>query len=316
MARLEVRAPKGVAQQVPEFFLQRAHRHVAAVGRLVHPVAGHAAAEQILTARLDPAMGEHLGEREDRVREARVGHRHVHMTPLAAALGIEQRDHDAHHRAHGAAEQVADLNVGQCGRRAGGTDLVEHASVAQVVDVVAGARRIRTGLAVAGDAAQHDARVARGQGLVAEAEARHHARTKAFDDHVGGFDQAQEQRAPFGVLEVQAQAALVAVDDLVEPARVAAHRAHGARVVAGAGVFDLDDVGAVIGEVLGGQGAGEEAGEIEDAHALEWRAARGGVVLHGFSGSTARAVGTPAPGRRPGSARAPTVTIDKPARRR
>ena len=316
MAGLEVRPPQGVAQQVPELLLERAHRHVAAIGRLVHPVAGHAAAQQILAARPHPAAGEHLGEREDRVREARIGHRHVHVTPQAAALGIEQGDHDAHHRAHGAAEQIADLHVGQRGRAACSADLVEHAGVAEVVDVVTGTQGVGAGLAIAGDAAQHDARVALGQHLVAEAEARHHARAKAFDDDVGGLDQAQEQRAPFGLLEVQAQAALVAVDDLVEPARVAAHRAHGARVVAGAGVFDLDDVGAVIGQMLGGQGAGKEAGEIEDAHALEWRAARGGVVLHGFSGSTARAVGTPARGRRPGSTRAPTVTIDKPARRR
>src|SRR5690606_34249506 len=46
-------------------------------------------------------------------------------------------------------------------------------------------------------------------------------------------------------------------------------RAPPARVVAGAGALDLDDVGAQIGQVLRAPGAGEHAREVENANAGE-----------------------------------------------
>ncbi len=46
-------------------------------------------------------------------------------------------------------------------------------------------------------------------------------------------------------------------------------RAPAAGVVAGALALDLDDVGAEIGEDLAGPGAGQDAGEFEDAQARQ-----------------------------------------------
>jgi hypothetical protein len=46
-------------------------------------------------------------------------------------------------------------------------------------------------------------------------------------------------------------------------------RAPGAGIVAAPGAFDLDDVGAEIGEDLSGPGAGQNAGKFEDAQSSQ-----------------------------------------------
>ena len=249
---------------------------MAAIRGLIDAIAGHATSEQILAARPHAAAGEHLGEREDHVREGGIGHRHVHLAAVAAAARVEQGDQDAHHGPHGATEQVADLQVRQRRRAAGAADLVEHARIAEVVDVVAGTQRVRPGLPVAADAAQHHARIAGCEGGVTEAEALHDPGAKALDHHVRGLHEAQEKSAPLVVLEIQTQAALVAVDQLIEPARIAPHGTHGARVIAGTGVLHLDHLGAVVSQVLGGERTGKQPCEVENAHAGE-RCACGSV---------------------------------------
>ena len=134
---------------------------------------------------------------------------------------------------------------------------------------VAGALRIGPALPVAGDAAIDEAWIELGQRGVAEPEPVHDTGAKALDQRVGAGRQAPQQRAAFRLLEVDAQAFLVAIDELVEIAGVTRHRPHRADIVAGAGVLDLDHLGAVIGEVLGGERAGQQTGEIEDAQAGE-----------------------------------------------
>ena len=78
---------------------------------------------------------------------------------------------------------------------------------------------------------------------------------------------------PSGCFQVEAQRTLVAVDELEEGAGLARFfvtwAAHAAGVVARTGVLDLDDVGAEVGEVLGGNGAGQQPGEVEHAQAGE-----------------------------------------------
>jgi hypothetical protein len=46
-------------------------------------------------------------------------------------------------------------------------------------------------------------------------------------------------------------------------------RAPGPGIVAGPGAFDLDDVGAEIGEDLSGPGAGQNSGEFENAQSSQ-----------------------------------------------
>jgi len=267
MRGLEVGTLERVAHQGPEFLLERADRHVPPVGGLIYAVARHATGQQVFAARTHPPVREHFGEREDRVGERGIGHRDVDVAAVSSGLGVDHRDEQAEQRRHAAAEQIADLQVRDRRRAARRADLVEDARIADVIDVVPGTLRVRSGLPVTGNAAQDDPRIPRAQHVVADAELVHHARTKAFDDDVGRLDEPQEEVAARVLLEVQAQALLAAVDDLVEKARVAVSSrpscAHSRR----AGVFDLDDLGAVVGEMLCRERPRQQTREVEDAQA-------------------------------------------------
>jgi hypothetical protein len=68
-------------------------------------------------------------------------------------------------------------------------------------------------------------------------------------EHVGLVDQAEQGVEPFGLLDVEPDRALVAieVDELAGHAWIAAALRHGAQEVA-TGRLDLDDLGTVVGE--------------------------------------------------------------------
>ena len=70
-------------------------------------------------------------------------------------------------------------------------------------------------------------------------------------------------------LEVERHAALVAVEEQVGGGLAIPVGRPGARLVAGAGVLHLDDVGAEIAEEGPAPGAGDDAGEIDHADAVE-----------------------------------------------
>lgn len=195
----------------------------------------------------------------------RVGHGDIHVAPLPAGAGVQQRGENPHHRREGAAEQVTDLEPGNRRRPAGRSHLVEDTRVADVVDVVARSPDVGTILAIPGDRAVHDAGTDGPHGFVADTKPVHHTRPETLDDHVGPPGQLQERFASLGTLEIQREAALVAIDGPVEVAGSALFPAatHGAHVVAGAGVLDLDDVGAEVGEVEARHRARQEAGQVE-----------------------------------------------------
>ncbi|MPN30388.1 hypothetical protein SDC9_177859 [bioreactor metagenome] len=98
-----------------------------------------------------------------------------------------------------------------------------------------------------------------------QAQLVHDAGTEALDDGIGRFDQPQEKRPPGRLLEIKAQAFLVAIHDLIEITGLTRHRPHAAGVIPGTGVLDLDDLGAVVGKMLRGQGPGKQSGEVEDS---------------------------------------------------
>jgi hypothetical protein len=99
-----------------------------------------------------------------------------------------------------------------------GADLVEQAGRGEVIQVVTGEVGPGAGLAVAGDGAVDDARIDRPHRLVADAELVHHAGPEALENHVGIARQAQENLDARRLLQVQAQALLVAIDDAEEQA--------------------------------------------------------------------------------------------------
>ncbi len=111
-------------------------------------------------------------------------------------------------------------------------------------------------LAPAGDAAVDELRIARGHRIGAEAQAFHHAGPKAFDQHIGTFEQGPGRSAAGIALQIEREAALAAV--LVG--------AFGRCVVS---ALDDDHVGAHVGQHHSGKRRRAEAGELDDTHALE-----------------------------------------------
>jgi hypothetical protein len=84
-------------------------------------------------------------------------------------------------------------------------------------------------------------------------------RTEVLDQHVGLLDHLQQNRASLVALEVEGDAALVRVDVLeVEAVAVAG------AVFLGLRRFDLDDLGAVLGELADAGWSRPSAAEIDD----------------------------------------------------
>ena len=144
------------------------------------------------------------------------------MPPRAGPLARTQGGHGAERPPQPAAHEVGELDPGHPRRLAGAAPHPEHAGQGQVVGVVTGAVAPRPVLPVAGDRDQHEARVARAQYVPAEAEARHHPRPEALDDDVVRVAEPEEDVTPRGLLEIEDQAALVAVDRAEERAQVPA----------------------------------------------------------------------------------------------
>src|SRR6185436_15422326 len=94
-----------------------------------------------------------------------------------------------------AAEQVGDLKVPQH-RRIRRADLLADAGVADVIDIVPRAHRVRAVLAVTRDGAIDDARIDRRERVVVHAELRHDTGPEAFDQYVRGLRQPEQHLAP------------------------------------------------------------------------------------------------------------------------
>ncbi len=156
---------------------------------------------------------------------------------------------------------------------------MQHAGIAAVVDVVTGHVAQRAVLPVAGDGAVNDGRVVRAHARVIGAEPRHDPGAKALDDDVGSRSQVHEGLHALGLLQIQLEAALVAVDEIENrgDARLVVGPAL-TRIVARARVFDLDDVRAHVRQVQTAHGAGEEPGQIQNADVGER------LTAHGESG--------------------------------
>ena len=106
------------------------------------------------------------------------------------------------------------------------------------------------------------------QRLPAEAQPLHHAGPEILQHHVGAVDQIPEDLEIGGVLEVEPDAALVAVPQ--HEGRALAfdegrRAAHGIALRA----FDLDDVGAEIAQLHAAERARQVRRQVEDHQAVE-----------------------------------------------
>ena len=165
-----------------------------------------------------------------------------------------------------------------------------HAGDARLLALVAGERgnarggveraaerdvhALGAGVALAGDRGEHEARIDRAQVLVAEARAIEHAAAEILDHHVALLRQFADHPLAFGCLEVEGKAALVAVGEAelrraVPPVVLVVGLADDAEGIEVGARFDLDHVGAEIGEHRRRVGAGRQQPEVEHADAGE-----------------------------------------------
>jgi hypothetical protein len=243
-----------------ELALQRAHRHVLAVGRLVRPVVRAAAVEEVGAPPVLPAAGgQHAVDHRGEVGRA-VHDRRVHDLARAGRARVVEGGEDADDEVERAARVVPDEVRGDGRGLVRSADHAEGAGQRDVRDVVPRARGERALLAPAGHPSVDELRVAGVAGLGADAEALGDARAVALDEDVGAVDQVEDAVRAVGCLQVDDHRALVAVGDVV--VRVD-RESHAARPV------HADDVRAQVGEEHGGERAGPDARQLDHAHAGE-----------------------------------------------
>ena len=110
------------------------------------------------------------------------------------------------------------------------------------------------------------------QVLVAQPEPFDRGRPAVVDEQVGGLDHALQHRDSLGLLEVETDRALVAVGRHVDRAHalVAAHHATRQAQEIALRWFDLDHVGAHVGQMLCGERPQQHGRQIDHAHARQW----------------------------------------------
>ncbi len=187
-------------------------------------------------------------------------------------------------RGEGSRKEVADAGTRRhptAPGRSGGGDHATHRLRHDVeggpvgVGALAGAR-----VAEAADGGVDDARVAGAERLVADAQAVDHAHPGILDHRVDRLGEAKEGIAVLLGLEIEDDAALVAVDagevaPVVAPLRVVGSGSQVARHVPERWLH-LDHVRAEIREQHGAEGPREGLGEVEDAQVGQ----RSGSLTH------------------------------------
>ena len=300
-------APDAAAPRLPELRLQRAQRDPA-VGALVGSIADQRARQRQTAAAGHGPVGEVRAGDHRQPRERAVGHRDVHDLALSGAglrgssaaglcrcaIALAQRREDAEGAHQRAPAEIGDLAGGLNGMPA--HPLPAHpvaiagepqqSDEPEVVHVVAGGVALGAGLAVARDRAVDDPGVDLAHALVADAEPVEDTGTEGLEHDVVLAHQAQQHLAPALALEIDADRALVAVQRQ-EQRRLRAvigtlDIGRGpADVVAHAGVLDLQDLRAEVGEQQRAEAAGQQAREVEDADAFQGQAHDSSARLEG-----------------------------------
>src|SRR5262245_33297339 len=197
-------------------------------------------------------------------------HRHLDELTLAGAAALHERREDGDREVH-AGPAVADVGAVEQWRAVG---LPGHAHRAggrlgHWLEALVGA--VWTVGAEAFDRGIHRARVQHLDRLVAQAEPLHHSRAEVFGNDIGLSDQAARDVLALGRLQIDDDAALVAVEQQKEIAvgRIVRRRPQPPRPVAVRRPLDLDHIGAEPGQHLGAGRASLVVGKVDDANAFE-----------------------------------------------
>ena len=191
---------------------------------------------------------------------------HVHILAFAGALPVIQGQQDAGDGVQ-AGTHVAQGSAYSGGRGIGIAGDAHHAGHALGHDVIGGQVAHGAVLAEAGDGAVDDLGVDLLQILVGEAQLLHHAGLEVLHHDVAGLDHIIDQ--VLALFQVDGDALLAPVDQGVVAALPIFEGAKDTAAVAHAGLFDLDDFRAEVGQVHGTERAGQHLGKVKDSHALK-----------------------------------------------
>jgi len=190
------------------------------------------------------------------------------LDPLALArdLAFEQRHQDAL-GAEDAGGQIGDRDADPH-RAAAGFPGDRH-QPAQPLRHLVEARPVAIGpvLAEARDAGIDQARIDRAHGFVIDAEPRLDVGPEILDQHIGLGHQPLQHGDAVRMLEVERQAALVALQIL--EIRAVARAAHGLAAFLAGRRFDLDDPRPPIGQLAYRGRAGPDPGQVQDCEPRE-----------------------------------------------
>ena len=266
---LQIRPLNGLAEPFPQPFRADGHIQIFAVlphKSLVRHQGGMGRAQPLRRAVVGKIVAGLIGQ----PGHLRVQHRDVNVLALAAGLiPVVEGGHNGKGGPHSGAD-VGNGHAHLLRLAAGFAGNAHQAADALHNLIVSRAALVRPVLPEAGNGAVDDARIDDLDGGVAEAEAGHYAGSKVFHDDIGLGGQLQENIPGLVLLEVEGQAALVAVDGQ----EVGAFRADKGRppvagIVAAARQFNLEDVGAIVAQHQGTERAGQGPGQIQHAHPLQ-----------------------------------------------
>ena len=207
--------------------------------------------------------------------EVGVEDRGVHVLALAGALAMEQREAHRHRRRH-PGRHVADSHRDDRRRPVGLADAVGYRSVGLPHVVVADLVGERAALPSRGDRAHDDLRIALAQFVVSETHLLDDSGRVVFHHHVDLRDHRVDEFARAGLVDVdrEAELAVVVLEVIAALAGVLVLgrkrlEAAGADAIAGRREFDLDDLGAHLGQHARAGRPGNELGEVQDSIAFE-----------------------------------------------
>ena len=196
--------------------------------------------------------------------EHRIEERDVDVLAAAGAVALAQGEQDAAEGVE-AGEVVGHRDAGAHRRAVGLAGDVHESGLGLRHRVVARQVALRAVLAVAADRAVHEARIQRRVCSMPKPSLSRLPGLKFSMNTSAPSRRRFSTSAPFGALQVEREAALVAVDaEEVRAPAVADERPPRPRIVAGLGFLDLDHVGAHVAEQHRAERAGEDPGEVDD----------------------------------------------------
>ncbi|MCY1524936.1 hypothetical protein D9M68_598970 [compost metagenome] len=215
------------------------------------------------------AGGEVVGQVRVQQGDAAVVQGDIHRLPASARLTFVQRQENAGHRVQ-PGDHVDDRQADAQGAALGFTVHAHQSGHGLDRRVVARQPTERAVCAEAGHRAMDQAREALAEYLfITDAPARQGTGLEVLQQHVGVLQQPQQQVDAFRLRQVDGDVFLVAVDALEVGRRVAFEGRAPAAGLVTRERFQLDHLGTMVGQRLGGVGAAQDAAEVDDADAAQ-----------------------------------------------